>query len=198
MPRVHQGNNGLTRRDGVAFLSPKSRYHPGPGGYYLRELVLYIPKIKLAQLQNPSTAELAAAQEAVTHAQTELSTAQAETNQAIAERPSVIWQILLQYRISLQANKATLDNPALSRGLTPAEIADAEEAVAANQEQISNSLKKLRSASLDLDDPLNTSSLIPEKIRTGLWAESEALEALETARAELRELQNPEQDTLDQ
>ena len=153
-------------------------------------------RIKLDQLRNPAAAELAAAQEAVAHARTDLSAAQAKTNQAIAKGPSALWQSLLQYRISLQANKATLDNPALSWELTPGEIADAEEAVVANQEQIDLRLKQLRSSSLDPNDSLNTSSLIPEEIRTALWTESGALEGLETARAKLRELQNPSQDTV--
>ena len=93
-------------------------------------------RINLDQLRNTSAAKLAAAQEAVAHAQTDLSAAQAITNQATAKGPSARWQSLLQYRISLQANRATLDNPALSWELTPEEIADAEEAVVANQEQI--------------------------------------------------------------
>ena len=155
-------------------------------------------KTKLDQLQNPSPAELGAAQEAVARAQTNLSTAQAKTNEAIAGRSSSLWQTLLQYRLFLQASQATLDIPALSRTLTPREIADAQEAVVGNQKQIAIRIKKLRSSSLDPDDPLNTSSLIPEAIRTGLWTESEALDALETTRVKLRELWNPSQDTIAQ
>ena len=155
-------------------------------------------KTELDQLQNPSAAELAAAQEGMAHAQTALSAAQANTNQAIGNRTSSLWQGLLHFRINLQANQATLDNPALSWELTPAEIADAQEALVANQEQIDLRLKQLRSSSLDPLDPLNDSSLIPEEIRTALWTESAALEALETARAKLGEVQNPSQDTIAQ
>ena len=155
-------------------------------------------KTELDQLQNPAAAELAAAQEAVAHARSNLIAAQAKTNQAIAKRTSNRWQSLVHFRVALQANIATLDNPFLSRALTTKEIADAEEAVAANQEQISLRLKLLRSTSLDPDNPLNDSSLIPEEIRAGLWSESEALQALETARTKLRELQNPSRETVAQ
>jgi membrane fusion protein (multidrug efflux system) len=155
-------------------------------------------RTKLDRLQNPTAAEVAAAQEAVAHAQTGLGTAQGKTNQAIAKETTSLWQSLLQHRIALQANQATLDNPALSWELTPEEIADAEEAVVANQEQISIRLKQLISFSLDPDDIRNTSALIPEEIRIGFWTEVEALEALETAKAQLRELQNPSQDTIAQ
>jgi len=153
---------------------------------------------KLSQLLNPLAADLAAAQEAVADARGHLNATEAELNQAISKESSVPWQMLLGARISLQANRDTLDNPALNQGLTPVEIADAEEAVAANQELISMLLKQLRSASLLVpDDRFNTRSLIPEDIRAALWKESEAELALETARSKLGELQNPGQESED-
>ena len=187
------------RADLKQLLNPSSSdLQVAQSGVATAQSYLESARTKLDQLYNPSAAELAADQQAVARARTNLSTAQAKTNQAIANRSSSLWQSLLQYRIPLQANQATLDNPALSWELTPKEIADAQEAVDANLAQISIRLKKIRTASLDPDDPLNGSSLIPEEIRAGLWNESEALEALETARAKLRELQNPSQDTIAQ
>ena len=151
-------------------------------------------KIELDQLLTASDADLAEALATVAGARADLSTAQAELNQAIAKDSS--WQILLGHRISLQANRATLDNPALNRGLTPEEIADAEQAIVANQEQISILLRQFSSSSLIAEDIWNSTSLISEEIRSSLWNESKALRALETASAKLRELQEPSDRTV--
>lgn len=154
-------------------------------------------KIKLSDLQNPPAADLAAAQTGVAEAQAELGAAQSKVNAAIAKESSVSWQLLLGARIRLQANQATLDNPVLSWGLTPEEIADAEEAVAANQAQISLILKQIISAPLVVSEDLyNNGSLIPQEIRTALWGESQALKALETSKARLQELESPRDDTV--
>lgn len=147
-------------------------------------------KILLDQLLNPSATAVAAAQETVADAQADLSAAQSELNQAIAKDRS--WQIMLGPRISFQANKATLDNPSISEGLTPEEISDAQQAVIANQEQVSILMTQFRSASWAPEDIWNSTSLISEEIRIALWDESKALSALETARAELFELQSPD------
>ena len=155
-------------------------------------------EIKLSQLMNPPAPVLAAAQEAVADSRTRLGSAQSELNQAISRQSSASWQSLLGARIALQANQAILENPALNSGLTPEEIADAEVAVAANQEQASVLLAQLRSAPLLIvDDRFNTSSLIPKDIQAGLWKEEEAELALKTSVAKLEELQNPSQETVD-
>ena len=154
-------------------------------------------KIKLSQLLIPSGHDLSAAEGTVADARTQLSAAQDGLNQAISGQPSAQWQMLLGARIGLQANKATLENPALNRWLTSEEIADAEVAILANQEEISSILRELISAPFLLpDNPLNTGSLIPPDIRAALWTESEAVKALETAMAKLQELQDPSRETL--
>lgn len=155
-------------------------------------------KTKLSQLLNPPAPDLAAAEETVADARSNLSAAQTQLNQSISKQPSVQWRLVLGARIRLQANKATLENPALNSGLTPEEIADAEEAILANQERISVVLRELRSAPLlSPDDPYNSGSLIPADIRAALSTESEALKALETAEAKLREVKDPSKDTMD-
>jgi len=154
-------------------------------------------KTKLDQLLNPSPSDLAAGREAVADARVRLSSAQLRLNQAIAKEPSAPWQTLLSARIALQANQTTLEHPSLNFELTSEEIADAEEAVAANQEQITIQLRHLRSATMLVqEDRFNTRSLISEEIRIALWNESEALNALETSRANFQELQNPSQESV--
>jgi RND family efflux transporter MFP subunit len=152
---------------------------------------------RLNQLMNAPAPNLAAAQEAVADARSGLSDAQSELNQAISNQTSASWGLLLGARIALQANRAILDNPSLNLGLTPEEIADAEEAVTANQEQISLLMSDLSSAPLLVsDDKFNTSSLIPKEIRAGLWKELEAELALKTSLAKLLELQDPSEETV--
>lgn len=155
-------------------------------------------KIRLDLVMTPQAPDLAAAQEAVADARTQLGSAQAELNQAISGQSSASWQSLLGARIALQANRAILENPALNSGLTPEEIADAEEAIAANQEQASLLLAQLRSAPLLVaDDRFNSRSLIPKEIQAGLWKETQAELALKSSSAKLEELENPSQETMD-
>lgn len=150
----------------------------------------------LDQLLNPSPADIGAAENTVAAARSQLSTAQSQVNQAISKEQSGRWQLLLEARIRLQANTDTLSNPALSKGLTPAEIADAQEAIEANQEEISTLLQQLISSPLIPDDIKNSTALIPEEIRFALWAESQAQKALESASENLRELQEPSENTI--
>ena len=181
-------------------LDPSKRdLEASAGAVAIAQSKLDNAETKLSQLMNPPAPDLAAAHEAVADARTQLGTAQAELNQAISGQTSVSWQLLLGARTALQSNKAILENPTLNVGLTSEEIADAEEAVAANQEQISVLLAEISSAPLlVIDDKFNTSSLIPKEIRAGLWRESKAELALKTAAAQLQELQDPSQETIDQ
>jgi RND family efflux transporter MFP subunit len=151
-------------------------------------------RTKLNKLLNPSAADLAAAQAAVADAQNKLSTAQADVNEAIAKElskaftpTSARWQMVLQARINLEANTATLQNlqPAFSWVLDPVDIAGAQQIVTTNQKVISNLLEEI-----------NSISLISQDIRTAMWAESAARATLDNARAKLRELQNPNQNTI--
>lgn len=154
-------------------------------------------KTKLDQLKNPSAPDLAAAQSALADAQSKFITAQANVDQAITKALSskdsmpsearTWWQLLLQARLSLEANAATLDNlqPAFGWSLTPAEIAGARQIVSTNQEVISNLLAQI-----------NSSSLIPQEIRSAMWSESSAQAALDNTRVKLKELQNPSQNTV--
>ena len=180
-------------------LDPSERdIEASEGAVAIAQSKLDSAETKLSQLMNPPAPDLAAAQEAVADARTQLGAAQAELNQAISGQTSASWQLLLGARTALQSNKAILDNPTLNVGLTADEIADAEEAVAANQEQITALLAEISSAPLlVIDDKFNTSSLIPKDIRAGLWKESKAELALETASAQLQELRDPSQETID-
>ena len=180
-------------------LDPSERdLEASEGAVAIAQSKLDSAETKLSQLMNPPAPVLAAAQEAVADARTQLGAAQAELNQAISGQTSVSWQLLLGARTALQSNKAILENPTLNVGLTSEEIADAEEAVAANEEQISALLAEISSAPLlVIDDKFNTSSLIPKDIRAGLWKESKAELALETASAKLQELQDPSQEAID-
>lgn len=176
---------------------PESHLKASEGAVAIAQSNLDSAKTKLRQLMNPPAPDLAAAHEAVGDARTRLSAAQSELNQAISSQTSASWGSLLGARIALQANKAILENPSLNLGLTLEEIADAEQAVAANQEQISILMSDLSSAPLLVaDDKFNTSSLIPKDIRAGLWKESEAELALETSLAQLQELENPSPETM--
>ena len=180
-------------------LDPSERdLEASEGAVAIAQSKLDSAETKRSQLMNPPAPVLAAAQEAVADARTQLAAAQAELNQAISGQTSVSWQLLLGARTALQSNKAILENPTLNVGLTSEEIVDAEEAVAANEEQISVLLALISSAPLlVIDDKFNTSSLIPKDIRAGLWKESKAELALETASAKLQELQDPSQETID-
>ena len=160
---------------------------------------------KLDQTLDPSTADLASAQKAVADARAKLSTAQSLVNAAITQHiinsrgadSAAIWQNLLGARVSLQGNQAILDNPDLNQGLSSEEILDAERAVAANQEQVIILMATISSSPL-LDPQIieNSGSLIPEEIRSALWAESETQRSLEAAIAELQDLQDPGPDIL--
>jgi RND family efflux transporter MFP subunit len=147
---------------------------------------------KLDQLLNPTAAQLTSAQAATADAQNKLRTARANVNLAIATElsPRVAmsselrtwWQTLLDARLSVESNIATLENlqPAFGLELSPADIAGAQQIVAANQAAISSLLKQI-----------SASSLIPQGISTAMWAETSAQVALDNARAKLRELQTP-------
>ena len=143
----------------------------------------------LDQLLNPTAAALAAALETVSDAQSSLSTVQTTVNTAISSALAegtiaadlrLSWELLLDARVTEQANTATLRNPALSSALTAAEIADTEQAVATSQETISRLLADITS-----------SSLIPEAINTAMSAEASSQTTLETAEEELKELRSP-------
>ena len=176
---------------------PESALKTSEGSLVIAQSKMDSANTRLSQLMNPTPPDLAAAQEAVADARTGLSDAQSELNQAISTQTSASWGLLLGARIALQANRAILDNPSLNLGLTPEEIADAEEAVTANQVQIALLMSDLSSAPLLVrDDKFNTSSLIPKDIRAGLWRESEAELALKTSLAKLQELQDPSEETV--
>jgi RND family efflux transporter MFP subunit len=176
---------------------PKTALQASEGSLAVAQSKMDSANTRLSLLMNPPAPDLAAAQEAVADARSRLSDAQSELNQAISNQTSASWGLLLGARIALQANRAILDNPSLNVGLTPEEIADAEEAVAANQVQISRLMSDLSSAPLLVrDDKFNTSSLIPKEIRAGLWKEAEAELALKTSLAKLQELQDPSEETV--
>ena len=152
---------------------------------------------RLDDILNPSVGNLASAQKAVQNARARLSNAQTTVNAAIAKQPGTTWQSLLGARTRLQANQAILDNVELSEQLRPEDKRDAQEAIAHNQQLIDELLAAVSISPLgDRDDVTNTKSLIPEDIRSAMWAESEAQKALEAAIEALNDLEDPGPDIL--
>ena len=131
----------------------------------------------LSLLKNPTPADFAVVEAKVEQT---LALYKGSPRQRTAEASAALWGMVLIARQGLEASAATLGNPALSSALTSDEIATAQQIVTINQEVISVLLAKIRSDSLFSGD-----------IRTAMWVESEALAALEEARAKLDELQNP-------
>ena len=149
---------------------------------------------KLDQLLDPSSADLAAANEDVADAQSKLSAAQVVVNDAISKEISrrtlstglrQTWELLRDARINEQANEAALSNPSLTTTLTASEKLEAEQAIATYQQDASAKLAQII-----------PSSLIPEDIRTALWAESGAQAALDSANEKLMELLDPNQSAI--
>ena len=160
----------------------------------IAEINLDSAKIALDQLLNPTAAALAASQEAVVNAQSKLSDAESAVNAAITGELATrslsaelkrAWDTLLDARERKQAASATLLNPALSSGLTAAQLNDAQQDVVRYQETITNQLEVITST-----------SVIPERINTAMLAENSVATALETQEEELNELRNPSQSSI--
>lgn len=131
----------------------------------------------LILLKNPTPADFASVERQLEQT---LALYQGLPSGKTVEASAVLWGIVLIARQALEANATTLSNHTLRSALTPAEAAMAHRIVTANQEVISTLLAQITS-----------DSLFPEGIRTAMGLESEALVALEAARAKLKELQNP-------
>ncbi len=131
----------------------------------------------LILLKNPTPADFASVERQLEQT---LALYQGLPSGKTVEASAVLWGIVLIARQALEANATTLSNHTLRSALTPAEAAMAQRIVTANQEVISTLLAQITS-----------DSLFPEGIRTAMGLESEALVALEAARAKLKELQNP-------
>ena len=152
---------------------------------------------RLDEILSPSTGDMASAQRAVQNARARLSNAQNTVNAAIAKQPGTTWQSLLSARTSLQANQGVLDSADFNVQLRPEDIADAQEAIAHNQQIIDEIVAAISVSPLgDRDDVSNTKSLIPEDIRAAAWSESEAHRALEAAKESLNDLEDPGPDIL--
>ncbi|MFQ6029824.1 MAG: efflux RND transporter periplasmic adaptor subunit [Dehalococcoidia bacterium] len=152
-------------------------------------------RTRLHQLKNPTEVKLVSAQLGVAEAESQLSQAQTEVNQAIREQlnatetsmPEEVrwwWRALLDARLLTQANRATLQNlrSSFELDLTTREIDTANQVIQQNQKVIPALLAQIES-----------SSVVPQQITNVMWAETAAVRKLEVARAELGELQRPDE-----
>jgi RND family efflux transporter MFP subunit len=155
-------------------------------------------RTELRRLENPSESQLATARAAVAAAEGRLSRAQVAVNQAISTRlasvedpvPSQVrrrWEMMLISRLHQQERVALLRNLQETYGLelTASEVVAALRSIEQNQVNISALMASIEDE-----------SSIPQQIREALWEEASAQSALADAQAGLRQLVDPDQDTL--
>ncbi len=153
-------------------------------------------QVELSDLQNPSDADLAKALWEVANAQTKLSKAHVDLDNAIAEYLSkgslpgdvrTWWQMTLAARSILAADTITASILSGSFGvqISPEEISTAEDREAVSRQAVASLLKRI-----------NEDSSIPQDIRGAMWAESSAQADLNNAVAHLVKLKAPRPDTV--
>jgi RND family efflux transporter MFP subunit len=157
---------------------------PGLGEYSVdpNPATLDTALANLSLLKNPTPADLAVVESQLVQT---LTLYKGFPSGKTVEASAALWGMVLIARQGLEANATTLSYPALSSALTPAESAMVQQIVTAYQVVISTLLVQISSH-----------SLFPEGIRTAMALESEALVALEAAKAKLKGLQNPGKNTI--
>ena len=150
---------------------------------------------RLKQLLDPPADILSKSQRDVAEAQQTLNTVLAQQdssllNQAIRGELSKgsigePWPEILEVRIDLAHNLDRMRDPSLNESLTSEQITTLKETIGAQEERLTALLGQVIS-----------SSSIPVRVKAALWAESQARLALQSARAVLEELQDPDGEAL--